>query len=116
GDGTFTNRSKPVRIANLPGVIAIAAGGRHGVALAPDGSVWVWGDDTYGQLGDGTFNSRPTPAPVLNLSGVVAVAEKTGGWSMVLKADGTVWTWGRNNDGQLGQGTFTPDPGINLPG
>jgi alpha-tubulin suppressor-like RCC1 family protein len=120
GDGTFTNRSTPARVPNLPGVIGIAMGIGHSLALAPDGTVWAWGDNQHGELGNGTFTLNapygiPTPAPVPNLSGVVALG-KSGSWSTALKADGTVWTWGRNTQGMLGQGTFTPDPGVDVPG
>src|SRR5262249_28993659 len=101
----------------LPSVIAIDAGGGFSLALDANGIVWAWGDNRYGQLGDGTFTSRAIAAPVTNLSSVVAISVHTGAWSMVLKADGTVWTFGRNQHGQLGQGTFTSaDTGINLPG
>src|SRR5262249_12326534 len=116
GDGTFTNRSRPVRVPNLPGASAIAVGSQHSLALAPDGTVWAWGDNTYSQLGIGVSGgSSTTPVQVANLSGVVAVGDGSV-WSEVLRADGTVWTWGRNQSGQLGQGTIPPDPGVNLPG
>src|SRR5207237_1349033 len=119
GDGTFTSRSKPVRVTNLPSVTAISMGGRHSLALAPDGTVWAWGENDNGQLGNGTFTLAspygiPTPAPVVNLTGVAAIAGG-GNYSIALREDGAVWTWGRNNGGQLGQGTITPDPGTNLP-
>src|SRR5215470_17703826 len=57
-------------------------------------------------MGDGTTIDRHTPVQVRNLSGVTAVA---GGneYSLILKSDGTVWTWGSNGLGQLGDGTTT---------
>src|SRR5205085_12221137 len=67
-----------------------------------DGTVWAWGDNTYGQLGIGTFGgSRNSPTQVSNLSGVVAVKAGGSGHSLALKADGNVWAWGLNDDGQL---------------
>ena len=44
----------PVRVGNLTGVVAIAAGGTHSLALKSDGTVWAWGYNYYGQLGNGT--------------------------------------------------------------
>lgn len=82
----------------------VAAGDYHSLALDPDGTVWMWGDNSYGQLGDGTFGSRAIPFQNRNLSGVVDV---TGGpnHSVAIEANGTVWAWGPNWNGQLGDGT-----------
>ncbi|MBI5299281.1 MAG: RCC1 repeat-containing protein, partial [Deltaproteobacteria bacterium] len=109
GDGTTTERDTPVQVSGLSGVTAIASGNGHGLALKSDGTVWTWGYNTYGQLGDGTTTERHTPVQVLgSLSGVTAIA---GGFSnnhsLALKSDGTVWAWGANDFGQLGDGTTT---------
>src|SRR5207237_3794987 len=76
GDGTFTNRSTPVRVTNLPPVVAIAAGGHQGQALAPDGTLWAWGHNLYGQLGIGALSlvspyGIPAPSQVRNPDGSV---------------------------------------------
>jgi len=42
--------------------------------VSADGTVWAWGDNSFGVLGDGTENSRTTPEPVPGISGAVAVA------------------------------------------
>ena len=105
GDGTHTNRSTPVKVSNLSGVVSVAGGAYHSLALKDDGTVWAWGSDIYGQLGDGTdINYSATPVQVSNLSGAVSVA---GGvyHSLAVKSDGTVWAWGYNDHGQLGDGT-----------
>ena len=83
GDGTFTSRSTPGRVLNLPPVSAIAACGGFGLALAPDHTVWHWGNNKGGQRGDGTFATdppygNPTPAPVPGLTDVVAIAHSGG--------------------------------------
>ena len=69
------------------------------------GGAYLWGDNGGpGQLGDGTTSDRITPVPALGmLRGVVAMA---GAYfhTVALRADGTVWTWGENTQGQLGIG------------
>lgn len=106
GDGTTTDRSTPVQVSTLSGVVTISGGVFHSLALKSDGTIWTWGNNWYGQLGDGTTVERHTPVEVSGLSGVVAIA---GGvyHSLALKSDGTVWTWGDNGYGQLGDGTNT---------
>lgn len=95
----------------LDGIVAVATEGSHMLALTSDGRVWAWGSDQYGQLGDGSpGDPRPTPQLVRNasdsgvLEGIVAVAAGYR-FSLALDGDGRVWAWGRNDHGQLGQGT-----------
>ncbi len=102
---------KPIpRPATVPAVIA---GEGHTVALKSDGTVWTWGENGYGQLGIGTSDKGSSiPVQVSNLSDVVAIAAEGGasflqtGHTVALKSDGTVWTWGNNEHGQLGIGTL----------
>lgn len=107
----------PVQVLGVSGVIDVAAGGRHTLALRADGSVWAWGDNSAGQLGDGTLVSRSTPAPVTGLAGIVQIAAGGNGYisggsgavavdghSVARASDGTVWTWGSNFAGELGDG------------
>ena len=62
GDGTQDNRVRPVRVQNLSGLLTIAGGGGHNLALKPDGTVWAWGANFNGQLGDGTTLSASAGA------------------------------------------------------
>lgn len=107
--------SAPAPVDGLIGVTAIAAGERHSLALRSDGTVWSWGSNQRGELGNGTTGDPVArPAQVPGLTGVVAIA--AGGFhSVALRSDGTVWTWGLNENGQLGSGTVggwraTPAP------
>ncbi len=85
----------------------LAAGDSHTLALKSDGTVWAWGHNGDGQLGDGTFTNRTTPVQVKDLSGVIAIDGGQHNHSLAVKSDGTVWGWGNNDDGHLGDGTYT---------
>ncbi|GDY11708.1 hypothetical protein LBMAG53_05860 [Planctomycetota bacterium] len=87
----------------------VAAGAYHALMLDSDGQVWAWGDNTYGQCGDNTTFVRPTAVKVLRSSGanldrVIAIAAGSL-HSLAVRDDGTVWAWGYNAQGQLGDGS-----------
>jgi alpha-tubulin suppressor-like RCC1 family protein len=71
--------------------------------------VWAWGANQSGQLGNGTTTNSDIPVQVSGLTGIVAIAitEHWMGSVTVLKSDGTVWAWGYNGDGEMGNGTTT---------
>lgn len=98
----------PKQVPGLSDVIAIAAGTWHFLALRKDGTVWAWGRDAeVGTLGTGQGDRAASGVPhqVIGLTDVVAIA--TGAdHSLALAKDGTVWAWGCNNRGQLGDGTM----------
>ncbi len=107
--------TNPIQVSELNNMVAISAGNGFRLALKSDGTVWAWGVNGSGQLGDGTTTTRWTPAQVNGLSNVVAVSAGYdygivwgAEFSAALKADGTVWTWGWNSYGQLGDGTTIP--------
>jgi len=93
----------------------LSAGEQYSLALKSDGTVWAWGSNRSGQLGDGTggnlYDYKAEPVQVSGLSGAVAVSAGSR-HSLAVKEDGTVWAWGYNGSGQLGDGTtdqrFTP--------
>ena len=103
-DGGHGISNVPVPVPGLTGVTAIASAAHTGYALRNDGTVWAWGSNEYGALGDGsTVEKVETPVQVSNLTNITAIAT---GWSSMyaLRSDGTVWAWGRGDDGQLGEG------------
>ncbi len=121
GNGTDSTHSDvPIVVNGLGNPTAIAAGDYHDVALLSSGTVMAWGENDGGQLGDGTSKGpslcggpRPpaspcstTPVPVSALSGVASIAAG-GAHTLALLEDGTVMAWGRNQWGQLGDGTDT---------
>ncbi|WP_170157263.1 right-handed parallel beta-helix repeat-containing protein [Roseimicrobium gellanilyticum] len=107
GDGTGVNKLVPTQVSGLTNLIAIEAGADHALALRSDGTVWGWGYNGYGQVGDSSTTQRLAPVQVTGLTNVVAIAADSGNHSLALKSDGTVWAWGYNASGQLGDGTTT---------
>jgi alpha-tubulin suppressor-like RCC1 family protein len=108
GKGTTTTPiTTPVQVSDLTDVTAIAAGAAHAVALKKDGTVWTWGDNSNGQLGNGSTSTQSlTPVQVGGLTDMTAIAAGAN-HTVALKKDGTVWTWGDNSNGQLGDGSTT---------
>ena len=106
GDGTTASRLVPGP-ALMNGVVQVVGGYNQTLALRADGTVWSWGRNNLGQLGDGTTTDRITPVQALGLTNVTAIATDTNQFphSLALKSDGTVWAWGFNSNGQLGNGT-----------
>jgi len=124
GDGTTADSYSPVPVSGLPGPVRqIAAGGATSAALLSDGTVWAWGDNTFGllgtgasggaaivpqpvpggYLGDGTATRHLTPEVVPSLTGITQVSASDA--SFAVRSDGTLFAWGANNDGVLGNGT-----------
>jgi alpha-tubulin suppressor-like RCC1 family protein len=116
GDGTTNNRPTPVQITILSNIVAVSGGDWHSSALAADGTVWKWGRNDTGQLGngsaDGIGNNVPHPVPAkiqfdnygAPFTGIVMVAARD--WhNIAVKADGSVWQWGANDQGQCGDNT-----------
>ena len=105
GDGSFMNTDLPSATAGLSGVAAVAAGGKHSLALMNDGSVMGWGANLYGQLCNGTVTRTNLPVPMVDVSEVDEIAAGSS-HTVLLLHDGTVVACGENNLGQLGHGTI----------
>lgn len=112
GNGATTSVSTPVKV--MDNVSTMAAGALHSLAVKTDGSVWAWGSNTNGRLGDGTTTQRTSPVEITTLStdaaasqgGIRALAAGVSN-SFAIGRDGTVWAWGANTSGALGDGTTT---------
>ncbi len=118
GDGGQEDRAEPVRVGEFgtiegQRVVAIAAGDRHSLALTARGEVFAWGANDSGQLGvasGGPSDGRASPLPVA-IAGKPIVAISAGGaHSLAVDIEGTVYAWGANDSGQLGDGTTTSRP------
>jgi alpha-tubulin suppressor-like RCC1 family protein len=105
GDSTNRTRDTPVLVTNASNIVAIAAGGTHSLALKADGTLLAWGDDGDGQLGDNTeFSRKSSPINVADATDIIAIAAGAE-FSLALKSNGTMLSWGDNLSGQLGDGT-----------
>jgi alpha-tubulin suppressor-like RCC1 family protein len=112
GDGTTTNRYTPIQVFNLYNVRKISAGSLFSLALKNDGTCWAWGRNWSGRLGDGTTTDRYTPVQVVGMNDIGFLSDLADinaalYYSLVIKRDRTVWGWGNNHEGQLGDGTTT---------
>jgi alpha-tubulin suppressor-like RCC1 family protein len=109
GLGTWDDRrAEPVQVGTDADWTLVSSGINHVLALKADGSLWIWGWNNCGQLGIG-FSSYDNDWRVpLRLGGDYDWASVSGSanHSVALKKDGTLWAWGSNFDGQLGDGTF----------
>jgi alpha-tubulin suppressor-like RCC1 family protein len=102
-DASASTPSLPVKVP-ITGVVQVAAGHHWSMALKSNGEVWGWGDNSFLQLGQGSsVSSSATPARIVMPYGIVQVAA---GWfhGVALRSDGSVWAWGDNSNGQLGNG------------
>ena len=105
GDGSKANRPGPVKISLYFQATALFAGGRHTCATKQDRSLHCWGFNFYGQLGDGSTEDRAGPVGVLTLGAGVVSAAPSESHACAVKADGTLWCWGKNDDGRVGDGS-----------
>ncbi|MDO8535848.1 MAG: RCC1 repeat-containing protein [Candidatus Omnitrophota bacterium] len=107
GDGTNITRNVPAKISGLFNIIAIAAGEWNGMALQIDGSVWVWGGNKYGQMAEGNIDNPYVPRLPTKIEGLSDIVAISMGYfhAMALRSDGSVWSWGDNAYGELGDDT-----------
>jgi alpha-tubulin suppressor-like RCC1 family protein len=118
GNGTTTGQpdaggseALPIQVKALGKEVAeVTAGEYHTCARKTDGTLWCWGDNTYGELGDGTTVMKSAPVQVTALGSSVVEVAAGRAHTCARKKDGSLWCWGGNQYGQLGDGTTTNRP------
>lgn len=105
GVGNTTNTNSPTQVAGSWRKVAV--GNTHTVALKTDGTLWAWGNNNDGQLGAG--NSVGQSLSPRQVGAATDWVDITAGWAhnLAIKADGSLWAWGYNSSGQLGDGSTT---------
>jgi alpha-tubulin suppressor-like RCC1 family protein len=105
GNGTGPTVNAPVRVGTDNNWVNITTGHSYSLGARSNGTLWAWGDNSNGQLGDGTIISRSTPAQISNIPNAWVYIDGGDSHTLGVKSNGSLWSWGNNNSGQLGDGT-----------
>jgi alpha-tubulin suppressor-like RCC1 family protein len=108
GTGDTLNRNSPILIGVTSDWKDITVGDQHSIATKSDGSFWAWGTNGAGQLGDssnGATLKKLLPSKIGTSNNWKSISAGNGYHNIAIKNDGTLWAWGSNDAGQLGDGT-----------
>jgi alpha-tubulin suppressor-like RCC1 family protein len=115
GNGTTDDSAVPIHVTLPEAVVQVFQGGsgaKNGqtIAILANGTLWTWGNGMHGQLGNGGTTSSTTPIRITLPRGANPAEVASGGYaSYAIDTSGKLWSWGRNDDGQLGTGGRGPD-------
>ena len=111
GQGTNTSSSYvPITVLGISNVVSVAGDFQEPEALKSDGTIWMWGWNNLGQLGNGTSFDTNLPVQSVNLTNMIFAGVTGDRDNCAIKADHSVWIWGRNFNGQLGNGMTNSVP------
>ena len=115
GDGSITDKKSPTQVLISQSTWKMVdIGEAHALAIAGDNTLWAWGRNYSGQLGDGTTVDKTTPVMIGSSTWKIVSAATGGnadmGWSLAIRGDNTLWAWGNNFYGSLGDGGTTNRP------
>jgi alpha-tubulin suppressor-like RCC1 family protein len=106
GDNTIVSKSSPVQtIAGGTNWKQVSCGKFLAAAIKTDGTLWTWGDNSYGNLGDGTMTNKSSPIQTVSGGTNWKIISTGDNGIAAIKTDGTLWSWGRNDIGQMGDNT-----------
>ena len=105
GDGTVIGKIVPINIPSVTNCNSIAKGHQHTMAKRSDGTLWSWGGNASGQLGDASNTQKNSPVGVSGFATDWLMINSKLTHSVALKNDGSLYTWGTNLYGQLGDGS-----------
>lgn len=105
GTTTPATQNVPTKMGTANDWKTVATGWGHTVALKTDGSLWAWGYGGLGQIGNGTYTTNFNPPQQIGTAKNWQTIVTGHGYTVALKTDGTLWAWGNNFSGQLGNGT-----------
>ena len=109
GNGTTENSAKPIQILEGTKFKKVSSGNWFSIAIDEEGNLWSWGQNARGQLGNGTETDRDQANSPAKIKEGTKFKEISAGrtHSLALDEEGNIWSWGSNDDGQLGNGTDT---------
>lgn len=108
GDNSLTTRSSPVQTVSAgTNWKQLAVSAAHSAAIKTDGTLWLWGFNNSGQLGDGTVTRRSSPVQTISAGTNWSYVSAGSGQVTAIKSDGTLWLWGNNDNGELGDNSIT---------
>lgn len=105
GDGTINDKTIPTQIGTANNWLKVCAGFYASYAIKTDGTLWAWGQNSNGQLGLGTSTyAYSVPTQVGTDTNWQSISSKNY-FCLAIKTNGTLWAWGQNSFGQLGDNT-----------
>ena len=107
GNNTVVAQSSPVSVVGtIVDWVQLSVGYAHNLGIRSNGTAWAWGNNAFGQLGDNTIINKSSPVSVVGGFTDWTQLSASRNHSLGLRANGTVWAWGNNNNGQLGDVTL----------
>ena len=110
GDNTITAKSSPIQTistgTNWKRISDSSSASSHTAAIKTDGTLWLWGNNSFGQLGDNTTVLKSSPVQTVSAGTNWKQVGSGSSFTGAIKNDGSLWTWGQNSNGQLGDNSI----------